>query len=182
MPESLLWFASLNPRSACVTPSQFFDRLVRHRRPSVRIEKRPRETLPEVVVQSPDPGGEVVFGVAEAGLPHVDQPAELAVVNQHVGQAVIAVDEHVASLTDTEWTADRGGGVKTAQDLAQLRRHTVRRPTDGWVVHRDAGHDVRDEPVVARLVKESRDPRHRPPARQPAEAVALAGEVCRPLV
>src|SRR2546430_16153131 len=156
MPESLLWFASLNPRSACVTPSQFFDRLVRHRRPNVRIEKRPRETLPEVVVQSPDPGGEVVLRVAQAGLPHVDQPAELAVVNQHIGQAVIAVDEHVASLTDTEWTAGRGGGVKTAQDLAQPRSHAVRRPTDGWVVHPDAGNDGRGEPVVGRPLKESR--------------------------
>src|SRR5437899_12862513 len=67
--------------------------------------------------------------------------------------------------------------METAQDLAQLLRHALRRPTDGWVVHRHAGHDVRDEPVDARLVKESPDSRHPPSARHPADSVTIAPEV-----
>src|SRR5438445_122496 len=154
---------------AGVLSPQFLDRLVGHRRPAVRVEKRPREALAEVVLQRPDSRGEVVFRIPQSGLPHVDKTAQLPVLHQHVGQTAVAVDEHVATLADAERTASCVDGVQDANDLAELRRHPARLPADRRVVHRHARNLAGDEPGVADVVEDPDHMRHRPTAARPLD-------------
>src|SRR6266568_2308338 len=110
-------------RLASVFAPELVERLVGHGRPAVRVEKRPRETLAEVVLQRPDPRSEVVVRIAKPGLPHVDEAAQLSVLDEHVGQAVVAVDEHIAASAHAEWATSRVGRMQDAKDLAELGRH-----------------------------------------------------------
>ncbi len=80
---------------AAVPPPKALDGLVAHRRKAVRIKKLASVAGTVVVLERPHSCGEVDERVSQPGAAKVDQAAEPTVLDQHVGQAVVAVDEHV---------------------------------------------------------------------------------------
>src|SRR5450756_2773359 len=98
---------------AAVLPAQPLDLLVGHRRDAVSVHKFPRMSRPEVVLQGPDAGREVLPRIAQPGLADVDQSAEGAAGDQDVGQAVVPMDEDVSA------PCGRIGRVNAVQDLAE---------------------------------------------------------------
>ncbi len=72
-----------------------------------------------VVLQGPHSGCQVVLWVAKPRATEVDEAAEATVLDQDVGQAVIAMDEHVALARPAERAAGGVDRVNLAKDLAQ---------------------------------------------------------------
>ena len=116
---------------ATVLAAQAFDLLIGHGRGAVRVEKLPRVAGAEVVLQGPDAGGEIHARIAKPGLADVDQSTELAVCDQHVGQAVVPVSEDVSKLCHAERAACRVGRMNTAQDRAEQAGERER-PATRW--------------------------------------------------
>src|SRR5260221_5436815 len=107
---------------AAVTSAKPLDRFVAHRRPAIRIQELSSVARTVVVLQCPHSGGQVVLWVAQARATEVDEAAEATVLDQDVGQAVIAMDEHVALARPAELAASGVDRVNVAKDLAQPAR------------------------------------------------------------
>src|SRR5207249_6025642 len=71
--------------------------------------------------------------------------------------------------------------VQPSQDLAESGGHTARLPPLQGEMDWDASDPAGDEPVVAHLVVQPDRLRHRPPALQPREALALVPQIRGPL-
>jgi len=144
-----------------VPSAEALDLLVGHRRRAVGGEKIVREALAEVVLQGPDAGGQVLAWIAEAGTAHVDQPAQLSLADQHVREAVVAVNQDMAPFANAIRAICRIGAVNQAHDFAEHSRNLFRRPANGCVVQRNSRHLAGYEPVIAGNVKEADHLRHR---------------------
>src|SRR4029077_19667870 len=107
-------------RLAAISTPQSLDRFVAHRRPAVGVEELTRMTWAVVVLQRPHPRRQVVLRIAQPGTSKVDEAAEPAIFDEHVGQAVVAVDQHMALPWNAERAARGVDRMDATKDLPQL--------------------------------------------------------------
>src|SRR5487761_440525 len=125
--------------STPVLPAQPLDLLVGHGRGPVRVEELARVPRPEVVLQGPDSCREVLPRIAKPGSAYIDEPAQHAVLDQHVRKTVVPMHQDVVAPGNAERAAGGVGGVDAAPSFSQGAGHAGWRPRNRRVVKRYPG-------------------------------------------
>src|SRR5207245_10786169 len=107
--------------------------------------------------------------------------AEGTVLDEHVRQAGVGMDQHVAVARTAEWTAGGVDGVDVSKDLARPACNKRRLPAKGRVVKRHTRDRARHQPIVAERLEQAQHLGGRQPTRHPHRAVPLVLEVARTL-